>query len=314
MRPDVSVIIVSWNVRELLRACLTSVERYHGALTIETLVIDSASTDGTPAMVRAEFPNVRLLAQDENIGFVRGNNLGLEQAQGRTLFLLNPDTRLHPHALTSLLDVLESDVKIGFVGPQTLNTDGTHQSTRRKFPSLWVGIGEDTLFQPLIPARVWQDFRLAALPDDGLYEVDWVQGSALLAKREVFETVGGLDPAFVMFYEEVEWCWRARQAGWRGYYVGQAIITHHGGASTEQASARKHIHYQHSKIRYFRKTAGRGAAWLIWAALLVHYSAQLWLESLKAVLGHKPDLRRERVRLYRQVLKSLAGGGESKAS
>lgn len=303
---DISIIIVSWNVRDLLRECLQSLEAYHGALAIEIIMVDSASSDGTPAMIESEFPAVRLFAQADNIGFVGGNNLGLSYATGRYVMLLNPDTRVHPHALAILAETLDSHPEIGIVGPQTLNTDSTHQSTRRRFPSWWLSLLDNTAFAPL------DSFYLREMPDDGVFAVDWVQGSALLARREVYDQIGGLDPAYYMFFEELDWCRRAKDAGWGVWYVGRAVITHHGGASTGQVVTRKHVHYQHSKLRYFRKFHSRLAAWSLRLGLVVNYGLHTLMEGGKLLLGHKPELRQERIRSYGVVLRSLLWEGESK--
>src|SRR5687768_5713541 len=161
---DLSIIIVSWNVCDLLRDCLTSIENYHGALQVETIVVDSASTDGSAAMVREEFPQVKLLAQPENVGFVGGNNLGLAAATGRYVMLLNPDTVVHPLALNKLVEYLNSHPAVGIVGPHTLNTDRTHQSTRRRFPNLITAIFESTYFQNFAPLAVLDQFYVRDLP------------------------------------------------------------------------------------------------------------------------------------------------------
>src|SRR5262249_37749144 len=135
-------------------------------------------------------------------------------------------------------------------------------------------------------------------------DVDWVQGSALMARREVYERIGGLDEGYIMYSEEMDWCKRAKDAGWRVVYLGTAQIVHHGGKSTDQAVARRHIHFQRSKIRYFRKYHGWLAAQTLRIYLLALYSWQLIMEGTKGLLGLKRPLRQERVRAYWQVLRS----------
>jgi hypothetical protein len=142
------------------------------------------------------------------------------------------------------------------------------------------------------------------LADDGTAEVDWVQGSALMMRREVYAQIGGLDEGYVMYSEELDLCRRAKDAGWRVVYLGSAKIMHHGGKSSEQAVARRHIHFQQSKLRYFRKYHGAFIAHGLRVFLLASYGLQLAQEWLKGALGHKRALRRERVRAYWQVLRS----------
>ena len=303
---DLSLIIVSWNVADLLAECLDSIHSSlsASALTAEIIVVDSASDDGTLPMLRQRFPSLRLFPQRENLGFVRCNNLGLRAARGRYLFLLNPDTRVLNDALDRLVRELDSCPALGVVGPRTLNSDGSTQSTRRRFPTLLTAFFESTWLQPWAPPGLLRHYRVEDRPDDACFDVDWVQGSALMLRREVYESIGGLDPGFVMYSEELDWCRRAKAAGWNVRYVGCAQILHHGGRSTDQVLARRHIHFQQSKLRYFRKWHGWPSAQLLRLFLLLMYAHQLLLEAAKAIAGHKRPLRLQRLRACWQVLRS----------
>ncbi len=305
---DLSIVIVSWNVSALLAACLESIfappAADGAAPRLEVIVVDSASADDTVRMVAARFPQVRLLPQAENLGFVRCNNIGLAAAQGRHLLLLNPDTEIVGDALAQMVAFLDASPNAGIVGPRTLNTDGTTQATRRRFPSFTLAFFESTWLQPFAPRGMLDRFYVADAPDDALLDVDWVQGSALMARRAVYDQIGGLDEGFIMFSEELDWCRRAKDAGWRVVYLGSARIIHHGGGSTGQVVARRHIHFQQSKLRYYRKYHGWLAAQLLRAFLLLNYAWQLALEAVKSALGHKRDLRRQRISAYWQVLRS----------
>lgn len=325
-QPDLSIIIVAWNVRDYLAACLDSIAAApldilppgrdnsqitpFGAqiLTAEVIVVDSASSDGTPAMIRERYSWVRLIAENENIGFVRGNNHALEIASGRHLLLLNPDTVVHGDALNRLVAYLDAHPDVGIVGPHVLNADGTHQSTRRRFPTRTLAFFESTWLQGYAPQAMLDRFAVRDQPDDGTYPVDWVQGCALMARRAVYEQIGGLDAAYIMFSEELDWCKRAKNAGWGVVYAGDAFITHYGGKSTEQAHAHKHIHFQQSKIRYFATYHGRGFALALRVFLVLSYLAQLEIETGKALLGHKRAMRRERITTYIQVIRALVSG------
>jgi len=163
---------------------------------------------------------------------------------------------------------------------------------------------ESTWLQRYAPPGVLRRYTLSDRPDDGTYDVGWMQGSALMARREVYEQIGGLDEGYIMYSEEMDWCHRARDAGWRRVYVGAARIVHHGGKSSDQVVARRHIYFQQSKVRYFRKFHGRLAGEALRVYLLALYAWQLGLEWLKGRLGHRPELRRERVAAYREVLRS----------
>lgn len=303
---DLSVIIVSWNVADLLAACLDSVygSLDRSALDAEIIVVDSASGDNSVAMLRGRYPAVQLLACSDNIGFASANNLGLQRARGRYILLLNPDTEVLGDALRRLVEELETTPRVGAVGPRTLNSDGTTQSTRRRFPTLLTACFESTWLQPWAPRELLRAYRVEERDDDDCFDVDWVQGSALMLRREVYEEIGGLDPEYVMYSEELDWCRRAKEAGWRVRYVGDAGIVHHGGRSSEQAQARSQIHFQQSKLRYVRIWHGGRSARLLRVLLLLMYLHQLLLEAAKGLLGHKRPLRRQRVRAYWQVLRS----------
>jgi GT2 family glycosyltransferase len=145
------------------------------------------------------------------------------------------------------------------------------------------------------------------LPDAGTFDVDWVQGSALMTRREVYAQIGGLDELYVMYFEELDFCKRAKKSGWRVLYVGDAYITHHGGGSADQVQTQKHVHFQTSKLRYFRKFHGLPVSLLIRLVLIGNYGAQVLIEGAKLLRGHKPELRRERIKSYAAVLRALIG-------
>lgn len=302
---DLSVIIVSWNVCALLEVCLNSIGRTATSdYDIEIIVVDSASNDNSVQMVREKYPQVKLLAQPVNLGYTRCNNIGLDVATGRYLLLLNPDTELIGDALVKMMTYMDANPSVGIVGPHTLNSDGTTQSTRRHFPTLAVGLFESTWLQPYAPQSILNRYYVKDATEDAVIDVDWVQGSALMARREVYVQIGGLDEGYTMYSEEMDWCKRAKNAGWRVVYHGQAQITHHGGKSSEQVTARKHIHFQESKLRYFRKYHGWTTAQLLRSFLLFSYVGQMGVEGLKSLLGHKRALRQERIRTYWEVLRS----------
>lgn len=303
VEPDLSIIIVSWNVRELLRSCLLSIECEKGSLAVEVIVVDSASSDGSVDLLASEFPQVIFLPQPENVGFPRGNNIGLAQARGRTLLLLNPDTEVMDQALSKMVTFMDSHPDTGALGPQLINTDGTIQSSRRRFPTMATGFFESTWLEPLVPG-VLSHYHALDIADDVIAEVDWVVGACILVPRAVYETVGPMDEAYFMYSEELDWCRRIKDAGWQVVYYPEAQVLHHYGKSSEQAVTNRHINFQRAKLRYFRKHHGRGAALLIRINLLANYAVQLLVEALKALVGHKRSLRRQRIQVYYEVLRS----------
>ncbi len=300
---DLSVVIVNWNVRDLLRQCLRLILDTQ-CLTLETIVVDNASTDGSVEMVRAEFPGVHLITNADNRGFPAANNQGIAAAQGGYVLLLNPDTEVVGDALATMVAYAEAHPDVGIVGPQLLTPDGSVQSSRRRFPTLATAFFESTWLKPYAPRRLLERYEFLDRPDDVAQDVDWLYGAALMARREAVEQVGPMDEGFFMYSEELDWCRRFREAGWRVVYLPTAQIVHHGGKSSEQVIAARHIHFQTSKVRYFRKYHGRVAAEALRLFLLGNYVWQLALEGAKWLLGHKRPLRASRIIAYRQVLGS----------
>ncbi|XWX04867.1 glycosyltransferase family 2 protein [Aggregatilineales bacterium SYSU G02658] len=306
--PICSIVIVSYNVAELLLACIesihTSAATIDPSLAIEIIVVDSASTDDTVARVSSIYPGVTMIACQENVGFTRGTNLGIHASRGELVFLLNPDTVLLGAALPDLIAFMEENPDVGIAGPHTFNTDMTTQSTRRRFPKRLTAFFESTWLQGYAPRRILDHFYVNDVPADQTQDVEWMQGSALMVRRSVFEQVGYLDEAYRMYSEELDFCKRASDAGWRIVYNADAHIIHYGGASSDQVGALKHIYFQTSKIRYHRKVHGAAFAHLLRIFLLASYLSQIALEAIKGMLGSKRPLRQQRVRAYWQVIRS----------
>jgi len=303
---DLSVVIVNWNVRELLRRCLVSVLELGACrLNLETIVVDNASSDGSVDMLRAEFRQVCCIANEHNLGFARASNQGLVASQGRYVLFLNPDTEIVGDALATMVRYMDVHAVVGALGPQLRYPDGSVQSSRRRFPTLTTALFESTLLELCWPNNRWaRRYRLADRSDGVEQEVDWVVGACLLVRREVLDQVGGFDEGFFMYSEEMDLCRRIQTAGWRVEYLPTAQVIHHEGKSSEQVAPARHIYFQTSKVRYFGKHHGRLTAELLRFFLLATYVCQTVEEGLKWLVGHKRPLRAARVRAYGQVLRS----------
>jgi len=301
---DLSIVILNWNVRDLLRQCLTSVYATRSTLATQVIVVDNASSDDSVAMVRGEFPDVRLIVNAANRGYTGGNNDGIAAAAGRYVLVLNPDTQVVGDALSTLVAYAEAHPDVGLVAPQLLNPDGSVQPSRRRFPTLTTALFESTWLQSIAPHGVLNDYYMLDRSDDETQPVDWAVGACLLVRREVVDQVGMLDEGFFMYSEELDWCRRIKGAGWKIVYLPKAQVIHHMGKSSDQVIAQRHIYFQTSKVRYFRKHHGKWAAGWLRIALLAMYVWQLMLEAAKGLIGSKRELRRERVRAYWQVLRS----------
>ena len=276
----------------------------------EIIVVDNASTDGSAEMVRAEFPQVRLVVNAENRGFTAANNQGLALSQGRFLLLLNPDTEVMDDALATMVHYMADHPDVGALGPQLRYPDGNLQSSRRRFPTLATALLESTVLQQWwTNNRILRSYYMADTPDDAIQPVDWVVGACFLVRRDAYDQVGGLDEGFFMYSEELDWCRRIKDAGWAVVYLPTATVIHHEGKSSEQVVPARHIYFQSSKVRYFRRHHGSLQAEFLRCFLLATYVYQWGREGLKWLIGHKRPLRAERLAAYRQVLKSGLRGG-----
>ncbi len=319
---DLGIVIVSWNVHDLLRRCLYSVvaSLRDTGLVYRIVVVDNASHDGSAAMARTEFPDVVVIENSANRGFAGGSNDGLralglfrQETSGRRapryVMLLNPDTEVLGDALIRLVQYLDSHPEVLAVGPQLRFGDGSLQSSRRRFPSVPALFMESTLLEQWWPRNPWaRRYRMEERPATGEQAVDWLVGAALVVRSEAAERAGPLDEGFFMYSEELEWQQRIRRAS-RGrrptiVYLAGAVIMHHEGRSSEQNIARRHINFNRSKLRYTRQRFGPLIAAVLRVFLLITYLAQAGIEASKWLLGHKRDLRAARVRQYLRVIGS----------
>jgi GT2 family glycosyltransferase len=302
---ELSIVIVSWNVRSLLQRALRSIKQtWSPDSELEIIVVDNGSSDGTVEMITTDFPDVRLIANKHNAGFTGGNNQGIRASRGRYILLLNPDTEVKDRALQAMTTYIESHPHTGLVGPQLRNPDGTIQSSRRQFPTIPILFLESTRLQFLAPQLILTQYYLQDRSDAITQSVDWVTGAAMMVRRDVIEDVGYLDESFFMYSEELDWCRRIKSAGWDIVYYPAAEIIHYEGKSSEQVLPARHIYFESSKVRYAEKYHGAIVAWVLRRWIMAQYVWQTAVEGLKWLLGHRRTMRLSRIRAYLQVLKS----------
>ena len=255
-----SIIIVSWNVREDLLRCVRSIEENEPSCTFEIIIVDNASTDGTAGMIKKCFSEVKLIINHENRGFAAANNQAFELSRGEYVLLLNPDTILHPKSLDILVKFMDSNEDVGACGPKLLDTDGSNQNSVRCFPSFRGALHRHTAFKFLgIFKGAYKKWVMYDFNNDKQRDVDQVMGAALMVRRSVTEQVGVMDERFFMYYEEVDLCYRIKQAGWRIVHIPEAVITHTGGGSSGQIPVSKRIMAMASLLKFFRKHRGKFA-------------------------------------------------------
>lgn len=232
--PDLSVIIVNWNTREILKNCLTSVETYLRTVSHETLVVDNASSDGSAEMVAKEFPQVRLIRNAENVGFARANNQAMRAAAGRFFLLLNSDTVLIDDSVARLFARVRTDRGVGVAHCRLLMVDRRLQHTTYRFPSIRLAILEDFGLYKVLPVQKRGETLLGGYwGQDRERDVDWVAGSFMLLPRRVFEETAGFSEAYFMYGEDMEWCYRIQDCGWRIRYYPDASVVHLDHSSSD---------------------------------------------------------------------------------
>lgn len=272
--PDLSIIIVNWNVRDLLRECLFSLapQVARARTRFEVIVVDNASSDGSVDMLRAEFPAVRLLVSRENLGFAGGCEAGYQVARGRCILLLNPDTEVPAGAIGQMLADLDAHPRAAVVGSRLVNSDGSFQrAAGGAFPSLANLVWNYLFLHRLLP-RGWGPTAVYFQHDPpGLSEVDWVSGAALLFRRNaVGERI--FDPHYFLFGEDMDLCDRLRREGWQVLYsANQTIVHHHGQSLKNQPSMEVLANVYRGPRRFFRARHGRAATVVYDAILLAGY-------------------------------------------
>ncbi|MBN2382313.1 glycosyltransferase family 2 protein [bacterium] len=255
---ELSIIIVSWNVRDMLRDCLHSIENNRGEIRLEVWVVDNNSSDQSAQMVAREFPQVRLTVLEKNLGFGAANNIALRQVDSDFVLLLNPDTIVLEGALQQLIVALRQRDTVGIIGPQILNGKRRIDRSCRRFPTMPVALHQYTVFKHL---KMFQNAHRRYVMSDfdhaREHAVDQLMGACMLIRREVFERVGWFDERFFMYYEEVDLCYRAKQAGFDIVYWPQAQIVHLSDQSTHQVWNEMLFRKIQSLLFYFTKTRGR---------------------------------------------------------
>ena len=250
---DVTVIVVSYNTKALLRECLASVMRA-GTRTVEVIVVDNASADGSADMVAHEFPAVDLIRVPSNVGFAAANNLALRRAQGGYCLLLNPDATLNDDTTEALAAYLDAHGDVGVVGPTVLFPDGRFQSSGFAFPTVLSELRQSRSVEWM--ARFAGAVQRPAPPGREPLEVDWVDGACLMIRRETMDAIGLLDEQYFLYGEEVDWCYRARKTGWRVVAVRAAAAFHHRGQSTGGVADATVAYLTETRLRFFRTHRG----------------------------------------------------------
>lgn len=247
--PDMSIILVGWNNKSYLEPCLRSL--YEGDLhfTYDVIVVDNGSTDGSQAMLRELFPEVKIIQNDSNVGLGKASNQGIDATQGRYVMLLNNDTLVNAPSFNAMVEFLEANPKAGGVGGRLLNPDGSLQAGINKFPSL----AEEFLISTRLGNLIWSGYPDRSGPDK-VQEVDWIGSACVLLRRAALDEVGLLDESYFIYGDEADLQYRLQKAGWGIYYLPNVTTIHYGGRSMNRWSRRKMVY--RGKMLFFQKNYG----------------------------------------------------------
>ncbi len=272
-----SIVLVSWNAKDYLLQCIESIRRtYPDVRRTEIIVVDNNSADGSADAVEASCPDVELVRNAENQGFAKANNTGIDRARGEYVALINSDVIVGRGCLQQLCRFLDDNPSVGLAGPRILNPDETLQPSCREFPNLTSSLLRALALDSLFPhSRFFGRHFMTCWSHDCPRDVDVLSGCFWVARRAAIDSVGGLDSNFFMYGEDIDWCRRFQQRGWRVVYVPSVSSVHFGGASSANAPVRFYIEMHRANLQYWKKHHGLAAGALYLCTLWLHHNLRL---------------------------------------
>ena len=291
MTLDVSIIIVSWNTKELLIDCLSSIEGNVTGVNYEVIVVDNASTDGSQEAVEEKFPNVKLIKSEKNNGFSVGNNIGLSQSNGRYLYLVNSDVIIKKECVKNLFDFMEQNRQVGMAGPKVYRYNGNLQPTCKRLPTLGRFLFQALRLNDLFPkVGAFSEIHLNyAESDEVKTDVEILNGTFWVVKREAFDQVGGLDDRFFMYGEDIDWSKRFIDMGWQLAFVPNAEAIHVGRASSSNDPVRFLVEREKSQVLYWKKYKGLYGVICCRLIIFIHHLFRVIPRCVQYLI--KPSLR-----------------------
>jgi len=298
-RPDLSVIIVNWNTRELLLNCIESFYRTVKGLTSEIFVVDNGSSDGSVDSVRRTFPEIELIQNERNLGFARANNEALRRSRGRYALLLNTDVILTDGAVENLVEFMDRNPTVGIAGGQLVNGDGSKQNSFDNFPSITAEAFNKSLLRILFPRR-YPSKRVNYSAPIG---VQSVIGACMIVRSRAIDDVGLLDEDYFFFLEETDWCYRMRRGKWRVCHVPQAKVIHLQGRTADLVKDRAKIEYYRSLYLFFKKHRGTVELIMLKVLLFIRFCVDFLLAFLSCLFtAFRKERPKRKLGIYAQLI------------
>jgi GT2 family glycosyltransferase len=291
---ELSIVIVSWNCRDYLRECLDSLGNFRNRSDVEIIVVDNASEDGIPEMVRGRYPDVTLVETGENLGFPKGTNVGLRRSIGKYVALVNPDVRVLDQCIEKMIVYMEGHQRVGLLGPLMRAADGTPGRSYMGEPTLWNLLCRALAFDKLFPkSRLFSGFLMFHFDNTQTAEVDILNGWFWMTRKEAVELVGGLDEQLFMYADDLDWSKRFRDCGWKVVYYPEAEAIHYGGGTTARAPVRFAVEMQRANYQYWKKNYGRPSQICYLAIMALHQIVRMVGFAVRSVVpsGNREECR-----------------------
>lgn len=275
---DLSFIIVNWNTRDLILKCIESIKNDTMNMNIEIIVVDNYSNDDSVACIRSAYPEVRLICNKSNLGFAKANNIGLKASTGNRIALVNSDVQILKGCIPKMVLFLDRNPSVGLVGPKALNADLSLQATIRRFPSILDSFLEAFGIKKIfLKSKVINGEFVGEIPQDLPVSVDVLYGCFWLTSREALERVGFLDERFFIYGEDIDWCKRYHNMGYKIIYYPDAEIIHYGGSSSGQMPNKFYLEMQKARSIYWAKYGDQGARLCAWFIMFIHHFIRMCL-------------------------------------
>lgn len=304
---DLSIIIVSWNTRELLAKCLRCVEETVKKISYEVYVVDNNSSDGSQDMVRKDFPTVKLIANVDNVGFAKANNQAMRVSEGRYVLLLNSDAFVKDNTIDYMVSFMDSHPDAGMSGCKLLYEDGRLQPSCATFPTLasefYIATGLDKLFPK---SKIFGKYLMTDWDYSDTRPVDVIMGAFMLARADVIQKVGLMDESFFMYSEEVDWCYRFKAAGWKIYFCPDVETVHLWGGSSKAVKVETLLRLYRARVQFFRKHYGALTAFLYKIILTINSLIRVGPGALYYLTRKNPDSRQKHY-AFRRLLAAIPG-------
>lgn len=293
---DVSVIIVNYNTADELRDCIQSIKKHTRGIRYEIIVVDNNSQDNSRAMLKNEFRDIESHFLQYNSGFSIANNYAIDRSYSKYILLLNPDTALRENSFLHMFEFLENNPAVGTVGPLITDHQGNFKLTFRKFPTLKMHMIEAFSIKSLIRRYSLTKKQYEMIAKEEPFEVDWISGGSFMVRRSIYNDIGGLDERFHLFSEDVDWCMRIKNSGWKVFCLPKVKIVHIGGASTNKNFFSLVVNRYRSKLIFTKKYSNKAEIFIIRLIVLLGLMLRLLGSFFKKYSGSRE--KRERIKAY----------------